>query len=179
MAKYEMTRIEMYLAWLYRLLIGPLMLLTNACAGCGGLSLNIVWVYQSQHTGPSLSSPAIRLVESWIYTEFIKKWRAGGRTWDWAPERGILELTEYLFIDFFCPKEPGISFSQRGMEDSITANHAIHATTTGAMLFSILICLHSMLAITHARPLPRVRHFYEFSVCVVYLGCIGVQCVNF
>ena len=78
MAKYEMTRIEMYLAWLSRLLIGPLMLLTNACAGCGGLSLNIVWVYQSQHTGPSLSSPAIRLVESWIYTEFIKKMTGGG-----------------------------------------------------------------------------------------------------
>ena len=31
-------------------------------------------------------------------------------------------------------------------------------------LFSILICLDSMLPITHPRPLPRVRHFYEFGV---------------
>ena len=31
------------------------------------------------------------------YTEFIKMARAQ-RTWDWAPERGILGLTEYFFF---------------------------------------------------------------------------------
>ena len=34
---------------------------------------------------------------------------------------------------------------------------------------SILICLNFMLPITHPRPLPRVRYFYEFGVYILVL----------
>ena len=37
------TRIKMYLALLYRVLIGPLLLLTNAYAGYGARTLNMLY----------------------------------------------------------------------------------------------------------------------------------------
>ena len=115
------------------------------------------------------SGSCSQMTSSWKcpieYTEFIKKMAGARRTWDWAPERGILGLV--IFIHGFLPskEEPGISFSQRETEDivSLLITLSTLPPTDDAMLFSILICLDSMLPITHPRPLPRVRHFYEFG----------------
>ena len=90
-----------------------------------------------------------------IYTEFMKM--AG------APEQGILGLTEYLFTDFFHPKNQEYrSRKEKQKTYSITANHA----TT--ILLSILKCLDSMLPITHPTPLLCVCHYYEFGVWSVH-----------
>ena len=70
--------------------------------------------------------------------------------------------TDRIFV--YVQRRTRISFSQRETEDSIAANHAIHLPPTGAMLSNILICLDSMLPITHPRSLPHVHHFYEFGV---------------
>ena len=71
----------------------------------------------------------------------------------------------YLFTDFFRPKKNQESFSQRETEDIVWLLITLSTPTpTDAMLFSIPICLDSLLPITHPIPLLCVRHFYEFGV---------------
>ena len=84
---------------------------------------------------------------AYTYTKFIKMWG--------AQEQGILGLTEYLFMDFFRPRRTSnIVLAKSIRRQSIAANHA---TTM------LIICLDSMLLITHLRLLPHVSHFYEFG----------------
>ena len=98
-----------------------------------------------------------------IHTEFIKM--VGCTKNLGLSTRARHFKTDKIFVHGFLPsKEPGISFSQR--EDIVLLLIMLSTLPpTDTMLFSILICLGSMLPITHPRPLPRVCHFYEFGIC--------------
>ena len=113
LASWKLTEVCLPL-FLYRISLGCCGRFTSAeimslcCSAC----LVLVWIVTGHWVlmdGMSESS----------YTEFIKM--AG------APKRGILGLTEYLFTDFFLPKNTVLT--ERNRRNSITANHAIHATT--------------------------------------------------
>ena len=77
--KYEVIRSEMCLAWLYQLFSVPLILLTNAYAGCGRPTLNFVerfWFW----LGLVRSASKMTQMNSQVNCKWTNKW-----THKWNP----------------------------------------------------------------------------------------------
>ena len=97
--KYEVLRSEMCLAWLYQLFSVPLILLTNAYAGCGRPTLNVVerfwfWLGSARSASNINSNELISELHSYaqLYSNVLRSWELEA----WQPEVRTWQKLENL-----------------------------------------------------------------------------------